>query len=326
LRNIGFHNANERDRTYRGIIMKRFFLAAALGLASLLTVIGTASARGTRSAHASHSGRAASSHRTQAVRHNASSHRTQAARHKTSGHQAHAVRRNVSAHQAHAVRPNISHQAHTNRPNVSHQAHSIRPNVSHQAQNRPHGHPSSMNHANHPKPRPHTAHATNKNMHGKPGKQDHARSRHWRPGEWQGLLGGDGSGDGQGAPAGDGAGDGQSVLGGGGADGVVGNDAGPDSALPDGATIASDPGRYGVMITQVYEGTARRQGLQRGDVIVGFNGMDTSTFEDLRAAVQASGPTATVTYLSRETGEARQVRLNPANGAIGIYGETVQID
>jgi S1-C subfamily serine protease len=81
-------------------------------------------------------------------------------------------------------------------------------------------------------------------------------------------------------------------------------------------------------ITALYKGTAAKEGLEIGDVILKVNGTPTPTFEALTKALAQSGGRAEVLVL-REDGdddEPETVTLFPQKGLIGVSVEPVVVD
>jgi hypothetical protein len=85
-------------------------------------------------------------------------------------------------------------------------------------------------------------------------------------------------------------------------------------------------GMYGVQITALSAGTAMKQGLKVGDVILSYDGKETPTFEALAAAVQESGKKAEVVFLNPDTGDQEALTLFPVNGRIGVTVEPVELE
>lgn len=138
-----------------------------------------------------------------------------------------------------------------------------------------------------------------------------------------GAGGGSGGGDGGGSGGGDGGGDG------GGAAGPAGSempDPTPAIAEPVGEDVSPASPLWGVKVTELYEGTAAKQGLVKGDIILSFNGIATPTYEDLRSAVQQSGNRAAVIFLNVENGQRESIILYPENSAIGVDVVPVQVE
>jgi S1-C subfamily serine protease len=91
---------------------------------------------------------------------------------------------------------------------------------------------------------------------------------------------------------------------------------------------AAEAAVYGVEITALYKGTAAKEGLEVGDVILSFNGTPTPTFEALTKAVASSGSTAQVVVIREgdDDDETETVTLYPQQGRIGLSGERVQVN
>ena len=82
---------------------------------------------------------------------------------------------------------------------------------------------------------------------------------------------------------------------------------------------------YGVEITGLFKGTAAKEGLEIGDIILNFNGTPTPTFEALADAVARSGSQAQVLVIREDGGERETVILFPKEGRIGLSGESVRV-
>ena len=135
-----------------------------------------------------------------------------------------------------------------------------------------------------------------------------------------GAAGGDG-----GSTGGDGGstgGDGGSTVAGA-ASGAVESEALPVVEAA-GQTAKSAIG--GMKIVGLSDGTAAQQGLRKGDVILSFNGVATTTFEALRDAVQQSGAKAEVVFLNVDNGLRESIVLYPKDGRLGAEIEEVQVE
>jgi hypothetical protein len=82
---------------------------------------------------------------------------------------------------------------------------------------------------------------------------------------------------------------------------------------------------YGVEITGLFKGTAAKEGLEIGDIILNFNGTPTPTFEALADAVARSGSQAQVLVIRGDGGERETVTLFPKDGRIGLSGDPVRV-
>jgi hypothetical protein len=82
---------------------------------------------------------------------------------------------------------------------------------------------------------------------------------------------------------------------------------------------------YGVEITALYKGTAAKEGLEIGDIILSFNGIPTPNFDALASAVARSGSQAQVLVVRGEDGERETITLFPQKGRIGLSGEGVRV-
>jgi len=122
---------------------------------------------------------------------------------------------------------------------------------------------------------------------------------------------------------------------------AAGADADTDASSADiEKAEAQDPGEaaeseeaedvlYGMEITALYKGTAAKEGLEIGDIILKVNGTPTPTFEALAKALAQSGGRAEV-LVSREDDddddEPETVTLFPQNGLIGVSVQRVPVD
>jgi hypothetical protein len=135
------------------------------------------------------------------------------------------------------------------------------------------------------------------------------------------LAGGNGNGGGQGMPD---------------SGGSYGAPSYGDGALP--APVASpSPGTVapatdtapntGLRITELAaNGPAAQQGLQVGDVIVQAGGVRTSTFDDVRAALQQAGGSIEIVFRNVENGQLESMTLYPQATRIGVSVEEVTLD
>ena len=98
-------------------------------------------------------------------------------------------------------------------------------------------------------------------------------------------------------------------------------DDGEDAGVAEEAEAAL----YGVEITGLYKGTAAKEGMEVGDIILNFNGTPTPTFEALADAVARSGSQAQVLVIRGDGGERETVTLFPQDGRIGLSGEPVRV-
>ena len=99
-------------------------------------------------------------------------------------------------------------------------------------------------------------------------------------------------------------------------------DDGEDAGVAEEAEAAL----YGVEITGLYKGTAAKEGMEVGDIILNFNGTPTPTFEALADAVARSGSQAQVLVSRGDGGERETTTLFPQDGRIGLSGEPVRVN
>jgi hypothetical protein len=82
----------------------------------------------------------------------------------------------------------------------------------------------------------------------------------------------------------------------------------------------------GVEITRLLQGTAARQGLQVGDIILNAGGIPTPTVAILADAVREAGSQVEVAYVNGRTGVEQSVLLYPQAGKIGVAGVSVPVE
>jgi hypothetical protein len=116
----------------------------------------------------------------------------------------------------------------------------------------------------------------------------------------------------------------------GGSDGPSAEDAGETEETEDAAGATGDDEEsvapvYGVEITALYKGTAAKEGLEIGDIILSFNAIPTPNFEALANAVARSGSQAQVLVIRGEDGERETVTVFPQGGRIGLSGDGVRV-
>jgi hypothetical protein len=83
---------------------------------------------------------------------------------------------------------------------------------------------------------------------------------------------------------------------------------------------------FGMAIRELNAGTARKQGMKVGDIIMSVNGTSTPDFDSLRSALVQGGSRAEVDFINVDNGELERITLNPSGGAIGASVEQVQVD
>jgi serine protease Do len=89
---------------------------------------------------------------------------------------------------------------------------------------------------------------------------------------------------------------------------------------------ADDGPVYGMKITELdHEGTAAKEGLLVGDVILAINGQATPNFEEVRSALEKTGNKAEVIFLNKDNGKVERIVLRPVETRIGASVEAVQV-
>jgi S1-C subfamily serine protease len=75
---------------------------------------------------------------------------------------------------------------------------------------------------------------------------------------------------------------------------------------------------YGLQVTDVLEGTARKAGMRAGDVIVNVGSARTQSFEELQQALGASrGPTE-ISFVNGYSRKVEKLTVTPVDGKIGV--------
>jgi membrane-associated protease RseP (regulator of RpoE activity) len=99
---------------------------------------------------------------------------------------------------------------------------------------------------------------------------------------------------------------------------------------PDGAAESEEAEAvlYGMEISALYKGTAAKEGLEIGDIILNVNGMPTPSFEALVKALAQSGSRAQVLIIREDDDDdkPKTVTLFPQNGLIGVSVERARVD
>jgi hypothetical protein len=91
-------------------------------------------------------------------------------------------------------------------------------------------------------------------------------------------------------------------------------------------TPVDDGPVYGMKITELDdEGTAAKEGLLVGDVILAINGQATPNFDEVRSALEKTGDKAEVIFLNKDNGKVERIVLRPVESRIGASVEAVQV-
>jgi S1-C subfamily serine protease len=83
---------------------------------------------------------------------------------------------------------------------------------------------------------------------------------------------------------------------------------------------------FGMEITGLFKGTAAKEGLELGDIILEVNGTPTPSYEALAKALAKAGSEAKVLVIREDDDERETVTLFPQNGQIGVAVERVRVD
>jgi S1-C subfamily serine protease len=83
----------------------------------------------------------------------------------------------------------------------------------------------------------------------------------------------------------------------------------------------------GLQVMAVVPGsTAARQGIERGDIIVGVNGQAVRSRQDLALLINAAGPVAKLQVIDCRSGWQQDVLVYPQGGKIGVSLQPVPFD
>jgi hypothetical protein len=83
---------------------------------------------------------------------------------------------------------------------------------------------------------------------------------------------------------------------------------------------------FGMVVRELHAGTARKQGMKVGDIIMSINGTATPDYDALRSALVDSGSQAEVDFINVDNGELERITLSPTRGAIGASVEQIEVD
>jgi hypothetical protein len=93
------------------------------------------------------------------------------------------------------------------------------------------------------------------------------------------------------------------------------------------ADMASDPqtSQWGLKITDVLDGSAKKADLRVGDVILGVGQTQTQSFEELQSALAASRGPVDVVFINAESRKVEKLPVTPVNGKIGVAVNPVPV-
>ena len=91
------------------------------------------------------------------------------------------------------------------------------------------------------------------------------------------------------------------------------------SGAPNGTQMPATPqGEWGLKITDVLDGAAKKADLRPGDVILGVGTTRTQTFEELQQALAASNKPVDIVFINSESKKVEKLSVTPVNGKIGV--------
>jgi hypothetical protein len=102
--------------------------------------------------------------------------------------------------------------------------------------------------------------------------------------------------------------------------------AGDDGSGGEEAAAEEAEALFGMEILDMEEtGTAMAGGMKVGDIILAINGMATSDFDSMRAALESCGELAEFEFINVENGQAERIQLSVDESRIGATVEQVQV-
>jgi len=92
------------------------------------------------------------------------------------------------------------------------------------------------------------------------------------------------------------------------------------------APVSVTSSEWGLKITDLLDGTAKKADLRTGDVIIGVGQTRTQTFEELQAALAASKGPVDIVFINAETRKVEKLPVTPVDGKIGVAVSTVTVN
>jgi len=75
---------------------------------------------------------------------------------------------------------------------------------------------------------------------------------------------------------------------------------------------------WGLRITEVFDGPAKKADLRAGDVILGVGKTRTQSFEELQLALAAAGGETDLVFINNENKKVEKIPIKPEQGKIGV--------
>jgi hypothetical protein len=96
-------------------------------------------------------------------------------------------------------------------------------------------------------------------------------------------------------------------------------------AIP--ADVPADPqtSEWGLKITDVLDGSAKKADLRVGDIILGVGPTQTQSFEELQSALAASKGQVDIVFINAESRKVEKLPVTPVNGKIGVAVSPVTV-
>ncbi len=89
------------------------------------------------------------------------------------------------------------------------------------------------------------------------------------------------------------------------------------------ATVSSE---WGLQITDLLDGSAKKADLRTGDIIVGVGQTRTQSFEELQSALAAAKGQVDIVFINAESRKVEKLPVTPVNGKIGIAVSPVTVN